>query len=100
MVRIPVFSRARMLACALLLGLGEQMTDSARASESIPLYWLGAALFILAMGLILREAWIIGFHDGVDSVPLDGAGLASGDERAFSNEHRWNPELGAWERVE
>lgn len=51
------------------------------------------------MGLLLREAWIIGFHDGVRSVPLDGAGLASGDQRAFDGKHHWNPELGAWERV-
>lgn len=51
-------------------------------------------LFLLAaVGFV---AWLAGFISGVRSVPLDGAGLASGDDRAFDPKWFWDADLGAW----
>jgi len=53
-------------------------------------------LFLLAeVGLVM---WLAGFVSGARSVPLDGFGLASGDDRAFDPCWFWNADLGAWER--
>lgn len=93
MGRIPKYSRLRMLASCGLIWLGNHWIDG-----SPPAFWLGFFTGSFGMGLLLREAWIIGFHDGVKSVPLDGVGLVSGDERAFDGTHHWNPDLGAWEK--
>jgi hypothetical protein len=92
---VPKFSRIRLAAgCVLMMGGNEVMLNH----SGHPLFWGGFVMGALGLAIILREVWIMGFHDGVRSVPLDGAGLASGDERAFQGTHRWNPELGAWAR--
>jgi len=53
---------------------------------------------LLVLVVVVRVGWLAGFGAGVRSVPLDGVGLASGDDRAFDPGHRWNPDLGAWEK--
>ncbi|MDF1606974.1 hypothetical protein PZ897_02155 [Hoeflea sp. YIM 152468] len=50
------------------------------------------------LAVLVRKIWRAGFAAGIRSVPLDGAGLASGDDRAFDYRHHWNPALGAWEK--
>jgi hypothetical protein len=94
MVRIPVFSRLRMVSAAVIISGGGDIM----AAHTGLLFWSGFAFGCFGMALLLREVWIIGFHDGVNSVPLDGLGLASGDDREHDSGHRWNPDLGAWEK--
>jgi hypothetical protein len=80
----------------MLYALGATVSDVAGGSWLI--YLAGAVLQIGAITLILHLHYCEGFKAGVGSVPLDGVGLASGDDRAFDPGHRWNADLGAWEK--
>lgn len=76
--------------------IGQAITDAAGVSWAV--YAFGGLVCVLSIAGILRLIYLDGFRDGVDSVPLDGADLASGDEQAFAGDHRWNADLGAWEK--
>lgn len=90
---VPKYSRLRLATGGVLLLGGNSVMSN---NSGNPVFWGGFIMGSVGLAIILREAWIIGFHDGVDSVPLDGAGLASGDERAFDPSHHWDAKLGAW----
>lgn len=88
----------RLIALLLLAAVGDTAMEV--SGDSWAVYIAGSLLQITAIMLILHLFYRSGFRDGVASVPLDGAGLASGDDRAFDSGHRWNPALRAWERAE
>jgi len=88
--------RFSLLLVAYCIGAG--LSDA--AGESWLIYLIGCLVQVIAISMFLHLFYLDGYRDGVRSVPLDGTGLASGDDRAFDAGHRWNADLGAWERVD
>ena len=92
---VPKYSFLLALGATALLFAGKLTMEWLPGSRAV---FAGYILGVFGIDMMIREVWIIGFDAGVKSVPLDGAGLASGDARAFDDGHRWNAELGAWEK--
>jgi hypothetical protein len=88
--------RGRLVILLVAYALGEAVSDASGGSW---LVWLSGALVqLISICLVVHMIYLDGFRAGADSVPLDGAGLASGDDRAYGASHRWNADLGAWEK--